>query len=198
MDRQETRIIIAGFGGQGIVVIGNVIARAAVNENKNAVGMVSYGAEMRGGTANASVVISDEEIFNPFVANPDVAIVLNQPSLDRFEPQVKKDGLILMNTSMIKRGPQRTDIKCIKVDATQIAQEIGNLRVANIVSVGAFIKHTNLLSMNSIEQAIKDLFSNKAPKLVEINLKALHTGAEQSSVGIASVSSATTTRPSIA
>ena len=180
MDKQETKIIIAGFGGQGIVLIGNVIARAAVIEGKNVIGMVSYGAEMRGGTANASVVISDDEIFNPFVAHPDRAIILNQPSLDRFESQVEKDGLILMNTSMIKRGPQRTDLKCIKVDATQIAREVGNLRVANIVSVGAFIEHTNLLSMSSIAQAIEDLFSNKNPKLVEINLKALHTGAEQS------------------
>ena len=180
MDRHETRIIIAGFGGQGIVLIGNVIARAAVIEGKNVVGMVSYGAEMRGGTANASVVISANEIFKPFVAHPDMAIILNQPSLDRFEPQIEKDGLVLMNTSMIKRGPQRTDFKCIKVDATQIAQEVGNLRVANIVSVGAFIEHTNLLSMDSVEQAIEDLFSSKNPKLVEINLKALHTGAEQS------------------
>jgi 2-oxoglutarate ferredoxin oxidoreductase subunit gamma len=181
MDRHETRIIIAGFGGQGIVLIGNVIARAAVIENKNVVGMVSYGAEMRGGTANATVVISDDEIFNPFVSCPDMAIILNQPSLDRFEPRVEKNGLVLLNTSMIKRDPERTDLNCIKVDATQIAHEVGNLRVANIVSVGAFVEHTNLLSMDSIEQAIKDLFSSKNPKLVEINLKALHTGAERSS-----------------
>ena len=180
MDRHETRIVIAGFGGQGIVLIGNVIARAAVIEEKNVVGMVSYGAEMRGGTANATVVISADEISNPFVSQPDMAIILNRPSLDRFEPQIEKDGLVLMNTSMIKREPQRTDLKCIKVGATQIAQEVGNLRVANIVSVGAFVEHTNLLSMNSIAQAIEDLFSNKNPKLVEINLKALHTGAERS------------------
>ena len=181
MGKHETRIIIAGFGGQGIVLIGNVIARAAVIENKNVIGMVSYGAEMRGGTANASVVISDHEIFNPFVSSPDMAIILNQPSLDRFEPLVEKSGLVLINTSMIKRDPQRMDLNCIKVDATQIAHDVGNLRVANIVSVGAFVEHTNLLSMGSIEQAIKDLFSSKNPKLIEINLKALHTGAERSS-----------------
>ena len=181
MGKHETRIIIAGFGGQGIVLIGNVIARAAVIENKNVVGMVSYGAEMRGGTANASVVISDDEIFNPFVSCPDMAIILNQPSLDRFESQIEKDGLILTNTSMMQRETARMDLACIKVDATQIAHEIGNLRVANIVSVGAFVEHTNLLSMGSIEQAIKDLFSSKNPKLIKINLKALHTGAERSS-----------------
>ncbi|MEN8127724.1 MAG: 2-oxoacid:acceptor oxidoreductase family protein [Planctomycetota bacterium] len=180
MDRNETKIIIAGFGGQGIVLIGNVLARAAVIENKNVVGMVSYGAEMRGGTANATVVISEDEIFNPFVACPDMAIILNGPSLDRFEPQIEKAGLVLMNTSMIQRDPVRTDLACIKVDATRIAHEIGNLRVANIISVGAFIEHTSLLSMDSIEQAIADLFSSKNPKLVEVNLKALHAGAEQS------------------
>ncbi len=181
MDKRETRIIIAGFGGQGIVLIGNVIARAAVIEDKNVAGMVSYGAEMRGGTANASVVISGDEIFNPFVTCPDMAIILNQPSLDRFEPQVEKGGLVLMNTSMIKCDAERTDLRCIKVDATQIAHEVGNLRVANIVSVGAFIEHTGLVSMGSIEQAITDLFSSKNPKLVEINLKALRAGAEKSS-----------------
>ena len=117
MGKHETRIIIAGFGGQGIVLIGNVIARAAVIENKNVVGMVSYGAEMRGGTANASVVISDDEIFNPFVSCPDMAIILNQPSLDRFESQIEKDGLILTNTSMMQRETARMDLACIKVDA---------------------------------------------------------------------------------
>lgn len=181
MERHETRILIAGFGGQGIVLIGNVIARAAVIQNKNVVGMVSYGAEMRGGTANASVVLSDEEIFDPFVACPDMAIILNQPSMDRFEPQVQENGLVLINTSMIQREVQRMDLNCIKVDATQIAHEVGNLRVANIVSLGAFVEHTNLLSMASIEQAIHDLFSTKNPKLVDINLKALHIGAQKSS-----------------
>lgn len=181
MDRHETKIVIAGFGGQGIVLIGNVIARAAVIEDKNVVGMVSYGAEMRGGTANAAVIISDEEIFNPFVTHPNMAIVLNQPSLDRFEPLLETSGRILVNTSMIQRDPERADLACIKVGATQIAHAIGNLRVANIVALGAFIEHSKVLTMAGIEQAIKDLFSNKNPKLVEINLEALHAGAEQSS-----------------
>ncbi|MHC4881945.1 MAG: 2-oxoacid:acceptor oxidoreductase family protein [Planctomycetota bacterium] len=180
MDREQTKIIIAGFGGQGIVVIGNIIARAAVIEDKNVVGMVSYGAEMRGGTANAAVIISTEEISSPIVTHPDAAIILNQPSLERFEPELEPDGRVLLNTSMVKRQPQRTDLTCIKVNATQIAHDIGNLRVANIVCVGAFIEHTKLLSMDSIEQAVKDLFSNKKAALVEINLKALHAGAELS------------------
>ena len=180
MDRQETKIVMAGFGGQGIVVIGNILARAAIIEDKNVVGMVCYGAEMRGGTANATVIISNDEIASPFVNHPDMAIILNGPSLDRFEPEISQDGLVLMNTSMISRDPRRSDLACIKVNATKIAHEIGNLRVSNIVSVGAFIEHTRLLSISSIEQAISDLFSNKKVELVEVNLKALHTGAERS------------------
>jgi 2-oxoglutarate ferredoxin oxidoreductase subunit gamma len=181
MDREQTKIIIAGFGGQGIVVIGNILARAAVIENKNVVGMVSYGAEMRGGTANATVVISDEEISSPIVTHPNAAIILNQPSLERFEPLIEPNGTVLLNTSMVQRDPKRTDVGCIKVDATKIAHQIGNLKVANIVCVGAFIEYTKLLTINSVEQAITDLFSNKNAKMVEINLKALHAGAEHSS-----------------
>lgn len=180
MDGHETKIVIAGFGGQGIVSIGNVLARAAVIEDKNVVGWVCYGAEMRGGTANASVIISDDEIASPFVNFPNMAIILNGPSLDRFEPLLTQDGLVLTNTSMINRDPKRCDLTSVKIDATQIAHEIGNFKVANMVSVGAFIKHTNLLKMASIEQAIRDLFSHKNPKLVEINHKALHIGAERS------------------
>ena len=99
MDGHETKIVIAGFGGQGIVVIGNILARAAVIEDKNVVGMVCYGAEMRGGTANATVIISDQEIASPFVAYPNMAIILNGPSLDRFEPLLTQNGLVLMNVS---------------------------------------------------------------------------------------------------
>ena len=180
MDGHESRIVIAGFGGQGIVSIGNILARAAVIEGKNVVGWVCYGAEMRGGTANASVVVSDREIASPFVNFPNMAIILNGPSLDRFEPLLTQDGLVLTNTSMINREPERTDLTSIKVDATNIAHEIGNFKIANMIATGAFIEHTGLLKMTSIEQAISDLFSHKDPKLVELNHKALHAGAERS------------------
>lgn len=181
MAGQETKIIIAGFGGQGIVLVGNVIARAAVIEEKNVVGMVSYGAEMRGGTANATVIVSNDPIFSPFVRYPDAAIILNHPSMERFESQITHNGVIVINTSMIQNNPERMDLKCIKVDASRIAHEIGNLKVANIVSLGAFIEHTKLLRIASIEQGLRELFSNKNPKLVDMNLQALHLGAERSS-----------------
>ena len=180
MNKQQARITIAGFGGQGVVVAGNIIARAAVIEQKNVVGMVSYGAEMRGGTANASVIVSDDEIASPFVVSPNYAIILNQPSLDRFEPILTEGGLILCNTSLTNRSVKRVDIDSILVNATDIAHEIGNLKVANIVALGAFIGHTRILEMESIEQALKDLFISKKPKLVDLNIRAFQAGFQRS------------------
>ncbi|MCE5186039.1 MAG: 2-oxoacid:acceptor oxidoreductase family protein [Planctomycetaceae bacterium] len=180
MDAQSRKMIIAGFGGQGIVLVGNVIARACVIQKKNVVGMVAYGAEMRGGTAYATVVVSDEEIGSPFVDCPDAAIILNQPSLEKFEADLRPNGLIVLNTSMTQRPPRRADLNRIEVDATQIAHELGNLRVANIVALGAFIAKSNLLRMSSIEQGLSELFSSKNPKLIDLNIQALHAGAERS------------------
>lgn len=180
MENNETKIVIAGFGGQGIVLIGNIIARAAVIEDRHVVGMVCYGAEMRGGTANATVIVSDQIIYNPVVTTPDTAVILNRPSWDRFEPQVKPGGTVVMNTSMIQNEIDRDDINIVRIDATNIAHSMGNRRVANIVALGALNQHTHLLKTASIEQALKDLFSSKNPKLVDININALHAGAAQS------------------
>jgi len=178
MNKQSINIFIAGSGGQGVVVVGNLIARACVIEGKNVSGMVAYGAEMRGGTAFATVVVSDDEIACPFVETPDMAIILNQPSLERFEPTIVSGGLSLLNTSMIQRPMQRKDIEQIHLAATELAHKLGNLKVANIVALGAFIAHTKLLKMDSIRQAIRDLFGAKNPTMVELNLAALQCGAE--------------------
>ena len=177
MSGRETKIIIAGFGGQGVVVAGNIIARGCVIENKNVTGMVSYGAEMRGGTANATVIISDGEIASPFVEHPDAAIILNQPSLDKFESRLGEGGLVVMNSSLTIRDVERPDLDVVKVEATDTANRLGNVRVANIVASGAFIGKTKLLEVASIEQAISDLFSLKKPEVIEINVKALKLGA---------------------
>ena len=179
MESNETRIIIAGFGGQGVVLTGNVIARAAVIEGKNITGMISYGAEMRGGTANSTVIISDEEIASPFVQIPNAAIVMNQPSLDKFEPSIQTGGTIIVNTSMLLHSVGRKDLEVGSIDATNIARQLGNIRVANIVALGAFIKKTNLLAVKSINKAIKDLFSTKKAELVDINLKAFGMGLQE-------------------
>ncbi len=177
MTIQETKILIAGFGGQGVVVAGNIIARACVIEDKNVTGMISYGAEMRGGTANATVIISDAEIVSPFVERPNIAIIMNQPSLDKFEPTIVSGGLAVLNTSLVDRDLKRDDVDTVKIDASVIARELGNVRVANIVALGAFIEKTGLLDPASVATAIEDLFSSKKAQMVEINKKALLEGA---------------------
>ena len=178
MMAKEMKLVIAGFGGQGVVVAGNILARACMAEGKNITGMVSYGAEMRGGTANSTIVISDTWIASPIVEKPDVAIVLNQPSLDKFEERMAPKGLVVINSSMTEREVERVDLEVIKVNATEIAHQLGNVRVANIVAMGALIRHTNMLEMSSMIGAIEELFSQKKPGLIEINNKALRAGAE--------------------
>jgi len=161
MTDHETKIIIAGFGGQGVVVAGNIIARACVIEGKNVTGMVSYGAEMRGGTANATVVISDGEIASPFVERPDIAIIMNQPSLDKFEEMIAPGGLAVLNTSLVDHDVRRRDLEVAEIEASGIARRL----------------KTALLDISSLAQAIKDLFGTKKPGLVDINIQALRRGA---------------------
>lgn len=173
---KATQIVIAGFGGQGIVLAGNIIARACVIENKHVAGMASYGVEMRGGTANATVVISDSEIASPFVSCPDVAVILNQLSLDKFENQIAPNGIVIVNSSMVKRDVVRDDLDVVYVDAADIAMWLGNARVANIVALGAFIAKTRILKTRSINMAIEQLFAKKKAALITINKKALLEG----------------------
>lgn len=178
MGDRETKIVIAGFGGQGIVLAGNIIARACVIEGKHVAGMASYGAEMRGGTANATVVISDNEIASPFVDRPDIAMILNQPSFDKFENKIADNGLVVVNSSLITRDAERDDLDVVCVEADDIAKWLGNVRVANVVALGAFIAKTRILKMSSISKAIEQLFARKKAVLIMINQKALQEGAK--------------------
>jgi 2-oxoglutarate ferredoxin oxidoreductase subunit gamma len=179
MSSKEKKIIIAGFGGQGIVLAGNLMARACIFENKHVTGMVAYGAEMRGGTANATIVISDEEIASPVVETPNIGIILNQPSLDRYEDTMAEGGFMILNSSLVKRQLKRKDLSRANVEATQIAEELGNARVANIVALGAFIKITGLLQLKSISQAIDELFAEKKASMAQINKQALQAGFDR-------------------
>ena len=178
MADKEKKIIIAGFGGQGIVLAGNILARACVIEDKHVAGMASYGVEMRGGTANATVVISDSEITSPFVEKPDIAIIMNQQSLDRFEPKVTKGGMIIVDCSMTTRQVERDDIEVVSLPAVDIAKWLGNYKVANTIMVGAFIANTGLLEISNTEKAIEELFVRKKAVLININKKALREGAK--------------------
>ena len=174
----EQKIMIAGFGGQGVILAGNVLAQAALAENKKVAAMVSYGAEVRGGTANCTVIISDEEIASPVVDNPTIAIILNQPSLDKFENDVVKNGLIVLNSSLAGREVKMKDIQVLKIPATDLANELGNTRVANLILIGAFIKKTNILDLNKVIEILPKSFPKHKQDLIEINKKALMKGAE--------------------
>ena len=174
----QEKIIIAGFGGQGVVLGANVIAQTALIEDKNVTAMVSYGAEMRGGTAHCSLIISDKEIASPAVENPNSTIILNEPSLDKFEDKITKDGLIVLNSSMVERDVKRKDLQVVKIPATDIATELGNTKVANLVLIGAFIKKTNLLDLNTVLENLHKFFPKSKQDLVEINKQALKKGAE--------------------
>ena len=172
------KIIIAGFGGQGVVLAANVLAQTAVIEEKNVTAMVSYGAEMRGGTAHCSLIISDKEIASPAVEEPTSTIILNQPSLDKFEDKVTKNGIIVLNSSLVEREVERQDIQVIRVPATQLATGLGNVKITNLIMLGALIKKTNILDLNKVIETLPKAFPKNKQDLIEINKKALLKGAE--------------------
>lgn len=171
---QNPRIQIAGFGGQGVLLMGLLLSESAMLSNYHSTWLPSYGPEMRGGTAHCHVNISDKQIGSPLVTESDVLIAMNSPSLDKFENDVRKGGLIMVNSSLIKRKVQRKDIETVYVPATGIADELGVTKVANVVMLGAYLGYTGLLAAKSILSAIKTIVKKKA--LIEINEKAINRG----------------------
>ncbi len=171
-------IIMAGFGGQGIMVMGQLLAYAAMLEGKEVSWMPSYGPEMRGGTANCTVVVSSEKIGSPIVSNPTASIVMNKPSFDKFEPVVKKHGILVVNSSLVEDKSQREDLEKIYIPANEIANKLGNSKVANMVTLGAYVGKTNIVSLNSLEESLKKVFSNKKKELIPLNMEALRKGME--------------------
>jgi len=174
----QTEIIIAGFGGQGVLFAGQVLAYAAMDSGKEVTWIPSYGPEMRGGTANCTVVIADEEIGSPLVRNPKAAIVLNLPSLDKYEPLVAPGGVLVANASLINRGPARSDIRSVFIPANEIAESIGDRRLLNMVALGAMLALLPVLPMEAIEQALKDHLPERHKRLLSVNFQALRQGAE--------------------
>lgn len=171
-------IIIAGFGGQGVMVMGQLLTYAGMIEGKNVSWIPSYGPEMRGGTANCSVIISDEPIGAPIVSESTAVVAMNVPSLEKFEPTIKPEGILLINSSLIEQDAQRIDIKVYKLAVNDIANELGNTKVANMVALGAIVAATKAVSAASVLQAFEKMFA-KRPELLEINRLALLTGAEK-------------------
>jgi 2-oxoglutarate ferredoxin oxidoreductase subunit gamma len=168
--------VFAGFGGQGVLSMGLNLTQAAMIEGKHVTYLPAYGAEMRGGTANCTVAISDEEIASPVASSPQLVVVMNQPSLVRFQNQVDSNGVVFINTSLIVAEVLRTDIDVIKVAANQIAEELGSARSANMVMLGAFIKKSNLVLFDTIVDVVHSLLEGKGEKLFAANKKALETG----------------------
>ncbi len=172
----KTEIIMSGFGGQGVMSMGQVVCYAGLAEGKRVSWLPSYGPAMRGGTANCSVVVSDKPVGSPVVSRPDAVIVMNRPSLDRFEPNLKPGGTLVINTSMCDKEPTRTDIKVVKVPATTIASDLGNIRVANMVALGAFLGVVPIVEIGSIVAALAAHLPERHRKHVPLNAKALEAG----------------------
>jgi len=170
-------IRISGFGGQGVISAGILLAYAGMVENKSVSWFPAYGAEMRGGTANCSVVVSDEDVASPVVSQPDTVIIMNEPSLSKFEPVLKAGGLMIINSSLVNSRPTRKDIKVVCVPCNQLAEELGNTRIANLIALGAFAHHTGAVKIDSIGHAMKKVFKRAKPEMLALNMKALERGA---------------------
>lgn len=173
-------MVFAGFGGQGVLSMGTILAYAAMKEGKNVSWMPSYGPEMRGGTANCMVNISDKEISSPIVNEYDMAVVLNLPSLHKFEPNIKQNGILIWESSTIKEKPKRKDIKAYEIPAINIAAEkLKNVKVMNMVVLGALLQiNSDLVKKESVLLALKETLPERHHHLIPLNEKALILGGE--------------------
>lgn len=173
----QTEIVIAGFGGQGVLFAGQMLAFAGMGFGKEVTWFPSYGPEMRGGTANCTVIISDEEIGSPLVRNPKASIVLNLPSLEKYEPLIAPGGVLIANGSLINRGITRTDIDGLVAPVNEIAESLGNKRLINVIAVGALLAKLPVLPFEAVEDAVKAHLPERHKHLLPLNLEALHRGA---------------------
>lgn len=176
-------VIISGFGGQGILMAGQLLAYAGIIEGKHAAWVPSYGVEMRGGTANCSVVLSEREISSPLVERPDALLVFNRPSLDKFAPLLKEGGLLLYNSSMVSQQDPPANARVFGIPANELADELGNNRVANMVMLGAMLELENVVSLDSIMAALKKVLPLRRHDLLSLNEDALRQGAESLKAG---------------
>ena len=172
------QMIFSGFGGQGVMLMGQILAYAGMWEEQQVSWFPAYGPEMRGGTANCSVIIGDEPVGTPIVTEPEVIVAMNLPSLDKFESALVPGGFLLINSSLIEREPKRTDVKLIKVPCNDIAKELGNPKVANMVMVGAILAASKVVKLESVLQVLaKKVFKNK-PEVMALNEVAIRKGME--------------------
>jgi 2-oxoglutarate ferredoxin oxidoreductase subunit gamma len=170
-------IIISGFGGQGVMLLGNLIGKTAFELGKSVTILPAYGNEQRGGTANCTVVFADDYVASPVAENPDILCALNQPSVDRFMSSIKPGGLMIINSSMATPCETRDDIRILSIEADKLATDLGSSKVANIIIAGAFIGYTGTLSLEILERTLLEKSASK-PQYIELNKKALQMGYE--------------------
>ncbi|MCK4512769.1 2-oxoacid:acceptor oxidoreductase family protein [bacterium] len=172
-----SKIRCAGFGGQGVVLMGKLLAQAGMMEDKHTTFFPQYGAAMRGGTANCSVVVSDDAIASPMAQEPDVVLIMNGPSLDKFESTVRPGGWIFYNTSLIDREVERDDVEIFKVAANDVADEVGSTRSANMVMLGAFAAKLGTVSVEALLDSLDVMLEGKGDKIMNLNREAMKRGA---------------------
>ena len=175
---EETSIIISGFGGQGTLFAGQVLAYAAMDNGYEVTWIPSYGPEMRGGTAHCTVIISEEPIGSPLVSKPDIVLALNLPSVDKYEPKLKTEGLLVANASLVNRSIDRQDIEHVLLPANEIAEEIGMSRLANMIMVGAMIKIRPVLTLAMVKDALEEHIPERHRETLPMNFEALDRGFE--------------------
>jgi 2-oxoglutarate ferredoxin oxidoreductase subunit gamma len=171
----QTDVMFAGFGGQGIMLIGQMLAYAGMAEGKNVLWFPSYGPEMRGGTAYCTVVVSDRAIGSPIIDRPQAIAVLNRPSLDKFHTRVRSAGLLIINTSLVDATTDRKDITVLNVPANQIALDCGTGKAANMAVLGAYAGHTKAVKLESLQDLVRHQFKSK-PQFIDVNLRVLERG----------------------
>ena len=171
-------MIIAGFGGQGVLSMGKILAYSGIMEDKEVTWFPSYGPEMRGGTANVTVIVSDSRISSPVLHEYDTAIILNQQSLDKFEKAIKPGGVLLYDPNGITKPPTRKDIRIYKVEATKTAVDMGNPKVFNMIVLGSFLKVKPILGLGNVEKGLEKSLPERYHKLIPLNLKAIEKGGE--------------------
>lgn len=170
------KTIFSGFGGQGVIMMGYLLATGGMYEGKNVTCLPSYGAEVRGGTANCTVVLSTEEIASPVASEPEFAVLMNTPSLIRFQNQVQSGGTIFLNSSMIESRPIRGDIQIFEVPINDLAKQLKADKVTNMIMLGAFIKKSGLVSLETMNLVLRDTFANRNPAISKLNKSALLLG----------------------
>ena len=172
------KIIMAGFGGQGLLFMGKLIAQMMMEQGRNITYFPSYGAEVRGGTCNCHVVASDDEIHSPVVENATSLVIMNAPSYTRFAPLLERDGLLVLNTSIVHDYKPLGWGRIMEVPATDVANELGDMRVANMVMLGAFVETRKLVTVQALKDHMADVLGGKKPEMIEINISAINRGIE--------------------